>query len=96
MVVQWNAGLIELMFEGQVEAALAPAKLLLGGRLHRIDTTVKEGEYSLDDARPEKIGHLINPGRGEPVKKQNLHFFRERYLNGKPVAPFSPLHRPMG
>lgn len=93
-IAQWNAGLVEVMFEGQMDANLAQAKLLLGGRLHRINVTAKEGEFSLDDARPEKIQRLINLGRGEAVKKENLEVAKARFLNGKPASPFVPAHMP--
>lgn len=90
--VQWNKGLIELMFEAQMEADLAQARLLLNGRLHRINITAKEGEFSLDDARPEKIQHLINLGRGEAVKKYHLEIVTSRFLNGTHAPSFTPLH----
>lgn len=93
-IAQWNAGLVEVMFEGQVEASLAQAKLLLEGRLHRINVTAKEGEFTLDDARPEKIQHLINLGRGEAVKKENLEVVKARFLNGTPASQFVALHLP--
>lgn len=91
-LVQWNVGLVELMFEGQMEAALAQAKLMLDGRLHRINVTVKAGEFSLDDARPEKIRRMINLGRGEAVKKAHLEAVKARFLNGIAAAPFTPEH----
>lgn len=93
-IAQWNAGLIELMFQCQMDADLAQAKLLLGSRMHRINVTTKEGEFSLDDARPEKIRRLINLGRGEAVKKENLEVVKARFLNGTPAATFKPLHAP--
>jgi len=89
---QWNKGLIELMFEAQMEADLAQAKLLLKGRLHRINVAAKEGEFSLDDARPEKIKQLITLGRGEAVKKENLDIVKARFLNGIPAPLFTPIH----
>lgn len=89
---QWNTGLIELMFEAQMEANLAQARLLLNGRLHRINITAKEGEFSLDDARPEKIQRLINLGRGEAVKREHLEIVTNRFLNGTHAPPFTPLH----
>jgi patatin-like phospholipase/acyl hydrolase len=89
---QWNTGLIELMLEAQMEADIAQAKLLLNGRMHRINVTAKEGEFSLDDARPEKIQRLINLGRGEAVKKENLDIVKTRFLNGTPVLSFTPMH----
>ena len=91
-IVQWNKGLVELMFEGQMEAALAQAKLLLNGRVHRINFVAKEGEYSLDDARPKKIEQLVNLGRGEAVKKANLDAVKARFLNGTSAAPFVPAY----
>lgn len=91
-IVQWNAGLVELMFEGQMEAALAQAKLLLNGRVHRINFMAKAGEYSLDDARPKKIQRLISLGRGEAVTKANLDEINARFLNGIVAAPFVPAH----
>lgn len=91
-IAQWNAGLVELMFEGQMEAALAQAKLLLNGRLHRINVTAKAGQFALDDARADKIQQLINLGRGEAVKKENFEPVKSRFLNGTPAAPFTPKH----
>lgn len=93
-IAQWNAGLVEVMFEGQMEADLAQAKLLLGGHLHRINVTAGEGEFSLDDARPEKIQRLINLGRGEAVKKDNLDVVKARFLDGTPAPAFVPFHAP--
>ena len=80
------------MFEGQMEAALAQAKLLLDGRLLRIDVLAREGEFALDDARADKIRQFINCGRSEAVKKVNLEPVQARFLNGTPAAPFTPLH----
>ena len=78
-----------------MEADFAQAKLLLNGRLQRIDVTAREGEFSLDDARPEKIQRLINLGRGEAVKKANLDVVKARFLNGVAAAAFQPLHQPV-
>ena len=75
-----------------MEAAVAQAKLLLSGRLHRINVVAKAGEFSLDDARPEKIQRLINLGRGEAVKKENLEIVKARFLNGTAAPAFTPLH----
>ena len=94
-IAQWNAGLVELMFEGQMEADLARAKLLLNGRLHRIDITAREGEFSLDDARPEKIRRLINLGRGEAVKKENLDVVKASFLNGVAAPAFPAWYLPL-
>ena len=91
-IAQWNAGLVDLMFNGQVEAACAQAGLLLKGRLHRIDIVASPGQFSLDNATPEKIEHLIQLGRGEAVKKANLDVVRARFLNDTPAAKFEPLY----
>jgi len=89
-IAQWNKGLIELMFEGQMEAALAQASLLVNGRVHRVNHTARAGDFSLDDAQPEKIQQLINLGRGEAVKKQNTDVVYSRFINGTPVKKFAP------
>ena len=68
--LRWNTGLVNLMFEAQVEAALAQASLLTKGRLHRINTLVRAGDFSLDDARPEMIRQLIVRGRARGVQKR--------------------------
>jgi hypothetical protein len=93
-IAQWNAGLLDLFFQGQTESALAQAKLLLNGRFHRINATVKGGEFSLDDARPEKIRRLINLGRGEAVKKDNIDVVKARFLNEMAAPAFVPLYSP--
>ena len=90
-IAQWNKGLIELMFEGQMEAALAQASLLVNGRVHRVNHMARAGDFSLDDSRAEKIQQLINLGRGEAVKKQNLDVVYSRFINGIPAKPFTPL-----
>ncbi len=91
-IAQWNAGLIDLMFNAQVEAARAQARLLLKGRLHRIDIVASPGQFSLDNATPEKIEQLIQLGRGEAVKKVNLDVVQSRFLNDTPAAKFEPLY----
>lgn len=54
--------------------------------------TAREGEFSLDDACPEKIRGLINLGRSEAVKKVNLELVKTRFLNSTPAPAFVPLH----
>ena len=54
-------------------------------------TVTQRGEFSLDDASPEKIEQLMNLGRGEAVKRANLDAVKQRFLSGK--APvFVPVH----
>ena len=88
--LRWNTGLVNLMFEAQVEAALAQASLLTKGRLHRINTLVRAGDFSLDDARPEMIRQLIVRGRAEACKKEHLQVVQMTFLNGTKVEPFQP------
>jgi patatin-like phospholipase/acyl hydrolase len=92
-IVQWNKGLIDLMFHAQVEAALAQVKLLIHGRLHRLDYVAPPGQFSLDDARRDKIDQLISIGRGEAIKKEHLDIVRARFLNGEKASPFEPWYR---
>ena len=87
---EWNIGLVNLMFEGQVEAAYKQAALLTNDRLHRLDAIVSAGDFTLDDAGPEKIERLMNLGRSEAVKKEHLEDIEERFLNGIPAEPFRP------
>jgi hypothetical protein len=75
---EWNVTLINVMFEGQVEASWKQANLLTGGRLHRLDVTVSAGDFTLDDARPSKIERLMNLGRSEAVKKVHLEDIQVR------------------
>jgi hypothetical protein len=55
--MRWNVGIIDLMFEAQVEAARAHASLLAGG-FHRVDATVVPREFDLDNAGPESFEKL--------------------------------------
>lgn len=91
-VAQWNIGLVDLMFEGQMEAAHAQAKLLLNDRLHRINVTAMAGEFSLDDASTDTIRKLINLGRSEAVKKEHLEIVKNRFLNYTLAPVFTPMH----
>lgn len=91
-ITQWNAGLLDLMFNGQMEAARSQTGLLLNGRLHRIDVVTKAGDFSLDSASPEAIGRLINLGDGEARRREHLVAVRTRFLRD-PLAPaFRPLN----
>jgi uncharacterized protein len=90
-ILKWNVGMINLMFEAQAETALKQAKLLLNDRVLRIDVMTKPGEFSLDDASPDKIDRLMNLGRGEAVKKENLAAAKQRFLSTKAPA-FLPMY----
>jgi patatin-like phospholipase/acyl hydrolase len=89
-IIKWNVGMINLMFETQAEAALRQAELLLKGRVLRIDAITKPGEFSLDDAAPDKIAELVNLGRGEAVKKKNLDAVKVRFVSTPKADPFVP------
>lgn len=90
-IINWNVGMINLMFEGQAEAALKQAKLLLYDRVLRINVTTKPGEFSLDDASIDKIDRLMNLGRSEAVKRENLEAAKRRFFSEK-APPFVPIH----
>lgn len=90
-VVQWNAGLIDLLMEAQSEAARAQVALLLGDRLQRIDVTTRSSRFGLDTATPKQIDELIQLGRGEAVKKANLEHVTKLFLTGQPVPTFMPV-----
>jgi predicted acylesterase/phospholipase RssA len=93
--LQWNVGLVNLMFEAQVEAALAQAALLIDGRLHRVNFVSTTGRFSLDDASPKAIGDLADLGRSEVEKKAHTDVIWTRFVNGNPAPPLQPaLSRP--
>jgi uncharacterized protein len=90
-LVQWNTGIIDLMFAAQMEAAIAEARTLTLGHLHRINFVALPGQYRMDDARPEVIKGLAGIGRGEAVKREHLDVVCDRFLNGKPAPKFVPI-----
>jgi uncharacterized protein len=89
-IVKWNVGMINLMFEAQAEAAFEQAKLLLNDRIFRINVMTKPGEFSLDEATPDKIDRLMNLGRGEAVKRENLEAVKKRFVAAPKAPPFVP------
>lgn len=89
-IAQWNAGLIEVLFRGQAEAALAQAGLLTGGRVHRIDVQVERGRFSMDDARG--VLDLVALGDAEGRKKVHVEKVARDFLNGVPAPRFTPVH----
>jgi uncharacterized protein len=84
----WNVGIIQLMFEAQVEAARAQAKLIAGG-FHRIDATVMQGEFALDRADADTIERLAIRGHAEASRRENLDVVRTRFLDGRKAAPYT-------
>lgn len=88
-VLRWNAGIIELMFEAQAEAARAQAGLI-AGNLHRIDFKGTKGQFSLDKADRQTLEDLASTGRGVAVEKEHCEAVANRFLNGRHAAPFVP------
>jgi uncharacterized protein len=88
--LKWNIGLVNLMFEAQAEASLAQAKLLLGGRLHRIDFAATSNRFSLDNAAPNAINDLTNLGWKAAEKRENTDVVTKRFVNDVPVDQFRP------
>ena len=78
------------MFEAQTEATLAQARLLLGGRLHRVNFMSTAGRFSLDNASETAITHLANLGRKEVEKKEHVELIWSRFVNGTSATPFEP------
>jgi hypothetical protein len=60
--LKWNLGLVNLMFEAQMEAALAQALLLIGNRVHRINFVAKPSEFCSDKPDRDSIAKLLNVG----------------------------------
>jgi uncharacterized protein len=89
-VAQWNVGILNLVMEGQVEAARAQAGLLVGGKLLRIDRPVEAGRFALDTAKPETIAQLIDLGDGAGTEGGILESVMSRFLNGQHREPFVP------
>ncbi len=90
-IVGWGKGLINILMNAQVEASRAMSLLLTNHGFFNINSTVPTGKFSLDDS--SKIDELIGLGRGEAVKKENLEQVQQRFLNGKKVQPFIPIHQ---
>ena len=88
--LKWNLGLVNLMFEAQMDAALAQASLLVENRLHRINFVANPSEFSLDNANPDSIAKLSNVGWQTARKREHVEVIRKRFLNGTPVAKFQP------
>ncbi|HXB23524.1 MAG TPA: CBASS cGAMP-activated phospholipase [Gemmatimonadaceae bacterium] len=89
-IAQWNTALIDVLFRGQAEAALAEASLLTGGRVHRINAVVDRGRFAMDDARG--VSDLVALGASEARKQANVTMVAERFLNGSSAAPFTPAY----
>jgi hypothetical protein len=90
-IIKWNVGMINLMFEAQAEAALEEAKLLLKDRIFRNDVMTRPGEFSLDEATPDKIAQLMNLGRGEAVKRETLDVVKARFVAASKAPEFIPV-----
>lgn len=88
-VIQWGAGLIELLMTSQVQAVLAQVALLTDGGLVRINHHTARGRFGLD--KVESAGELIALGRSDAVKKSILDTVRARFLNGVPATSFTPV-----
>lgn len=83
----WNKGLITLLMQAQVEAALGQARLLTKGRILRIDATTTPGRFALDKAT--EINDLRS--LGEQAARQYEKQVSDRYLFA-PAEPFTPFY----
>jgi patatin-like phospholipase/acyl hydrolase len=92
--LKWNLGLINLMFEAQMESAAKQAGLLLQGRMHRINFQATAGRFSLDNASARVIDDLTNIGVNEAQRKEHTEVVFTQFVNGTPAAPFEPFGSP--
>ncbi|MGB5756689.1 MAG: CBASS cGAMP-activated phospholipase [Acidimicrobiales bacterium] len=88
-VMQWGAGLIELLMTSQTQGVLAQAELVTNGGLFRINHLVQRGRFGLDNA--ETADQLAALGRSDAVKKDNLTAVTERFLNGVHAEAYTPV-----
>ncbi len=87
-----NKKLIKLFMDGQARGAMGMAKLISGHEhvreaIHRIDHTVKYGDYALDDTRA--IREL--KGLGFARVRERLPTIQRVFLDA-PAEPFVPCH----
>lgn len=87
--LQWNVGLLDLMFEAQAAAVKAQASVFLGSRMHRIDYSATSGRFPMDDASERAINDLAVLGRSEAEKQANLAAVARDFLNGQTTS-FTP------
>jgi hypothetical protein len=86
--LRWAPHIVALLFQAQMEFALAGVQLLTRGRILRIDQDTPTGAYSLDSAN--RIAELIALGLGKAKERAIIDQVQSRFLNGMPAAPFSP------
>lgn len=89
--LKWNVGLVNLMFEAQMESTIKQAGLLLNGRMHRITFQSTAGRFSLDNASTKAIDDLTNIGVSEAQKKEHTDVVFAQFVNGTAALPFTPL-----
>ena len=81
----WNTGLIDLLQQAQVAAALAQAQALTGRKVLRVDVLTHPHRFRLDDAR--HVDELRALGIGEA--RQWAEEISRRFLD-VPTVPFVP------
>jgi patatin-like phospholipase/acyl hydrolase len=84
----WRKKALDASFSGQSFGSMGVAALLVGHQnIQRVDPTVEEGRFSLDDSR--YVSELI--GRGRECAREELPRFRRLFDHG--FAPeFIPFH----
>jgi patatin-like phospholipase/acyl hydrolase len=86
-LLQYGGGILKLMMQAQERASWAQTQLLTKRRAMRINTTVNEGLYSLDDSR--WIGELVSRGRYDG--RHNAPAVIEQFLYA-PAPVFTPVY----
>jgi hypothetical protein len=92
-ILGWGPRIVNLLMNGQGEAAYKQAMLLVGGdRFLRVNCDTRPGEYALD--RASDVDALAGLGRSKAVEKLILDSVRRRFLNSHKATPFVPVAQP--
>ena len=87
----WRTKALDASFSGQSFGSMGIAALLVGhSNIQRVDPTVEEGRFSLDDSR--LIAELI--GRARESAREELPRFRMMFDHGR-AEGFRPLYGPL-
>ncbi len=87
-ILAWGRGVVELLMQAQVDAALGQASLLMKARMLRIDAVTRPGRFSLDNAG----GISDLQALGEQSARQHEKEISRRFLQ-RPAEPFVPYYR---
>lgn len=89
-VIGWSKALVDILMAGPAEAALNQAQLITGRTAVRIDHLTTRGRFGLD--KTEGIADLVALGRGDANERHTVTEVSSRFLNGRAMSPFVPVH----